>query len=128
MRSSRTRQGSRQRADFIAALVKAGFPKSRATSAWRLFNAKNGSDQPQRHDDEQLLRYRDAARFLSVSEGTLRNWIHRKQHGLPVIKLGLRHVRFRRSSLVRWLQSRERDVSQLVAAGAATSDSVTAAR
>jgi excisionase family DNA binding protein len=60
----------------------------------------------------ELLNYQEAARFLRISRGTLENWISSGLYDVPHIKVG-RLIRFRTSSLSRWLESRERGKSQL---------------
>lgn len=53
--------------------------------------------------DEQLLDYRQAARFLGITPGNLRVRVHRGL-GPPVIRLGPRSVRFRERDLRAWMQ------------------------
>ena len=53
----------------------------------------------------QLLTYKQAAKYLSVSESYLRRL---KSHGVvPHVYVGNRGVRFRVSSLNRWIEKRE---------------------
>lgn len=52
-----------------------------------------------------FLSTTDAAQFLGVSVGTLEVWRCRKRYAIPFIKVG-RLVRYRRSALERWLESR----------------------
>lgn len=54
--------------------------------------------------DNRLLSYKEAARFLRISEPYLRRL---KQKGkVPFVKIG-RSVRFRLSSLNSWVEKRE---------------------
>ena len=62
---------------------------------------------PPKRAEHGLLNYERAARLLGVSRGTLENWVSSGLYGVPFIKVG-RLVRFRRDSLERWLESRER--------------------
>lgn len=55
--------------------------------------------------DNQLLNYKQAARYLAISEPYLRRL---KSRGLiPCVLVGDRAVRFRVSSLNRWIEKRE---------------------
>lgn len=52
-----------------------------------------------------LLTYKKAAQWLNVSETTLRLW---KSAGkIPWVPVGTRGVRFRTSSLKKWIEERE---------------------
>ncbi|NCU37393.1 DNA-binding protein [Candidatus Falkowbacteria bacterium] len=55
--------------------------------------------------DVKLLNYGDAARLLQVSEGTLRNWVSRKDVSSPPYrkKPGGRRVYFIESELIQWI-------------------------
>ena len=55
--------------------------------------------------DNQLLSYAQAAKYLSVSESYLRR-LKSKGH-IPFVFIGSRGVRFRVSSLNRWIEKRE---------------------
>lgn len=61
----------------------------------------------------ELLNYEEAARFLRISRGTLENWISSGLYDVPHVKVG-RLIRFRTSSLSRWLESRERGSSRAI--------------
>ena len=52
------------------------------------------------------LNTAQAAEFLGVAIGTLEVWRCSKRYAIPYIKCG-RLVRYRRSDLVAWLESRE---------------------
>lgn len=54
---------------------------------------------------KDLLTEREAAEFLDVSPGTLPVWRSTGRYTLPFIKIGHK-VRYRRSDLERWLESR----------------------
>jgi excisionase family DNA binding protein len=54
-----------------------------------------------------LLDEREAAKHLEVSDGTLSVWRSTGRYKLPFIKIG-RKVRYRRSDLDAWLESRTR--------------------
>jgi excisionase family DNA binding protein len=55
--------------------------------------------------ENSLLSYKEAARYLSVSESYLRRL---KRRGLvPCVFIGDRGIRFRVSSLNRWIEKRE---------------------
>ena len=56
-------------------------------------------------DDSTLMTRKEAAKFLSVSEGTLAVWHCEKRHDVPMIKVG-RCCRYRRSELEAWLRAR----------------------
>lgn len=59
----------------------------------------NGSD---------LLDDKAAAALLDVSPGTLAVWRSTGRYSLPFLKVG-RKVRYRRESLLAWLESRTRE-------------------
>ncbi len=63
-----------------------------------------------RHNDE-LLGYEDGAKFIGIRPGTLQVWVCTGRYGIPYLKVG-RLVRFRKSALAAWLQSRERGGEQ----------------
>lgn len=52
-----------------------------------------------------LLNTIEAAEFLGTSPGTLEVWRCTKRYAIPFLKVG-RLVRYRRSDLEQWLQSR----------------------
>ncbi len=52
-----------------------------------------------------LLDTVEAAVVLDVTPGTLEVWRSTRRHNLPFVKVG-RLVRYRRSDLVAWLESR----------------------
>jgi excisionase family DNA binding protein len=60
---------------------------------------------------EELLDYRGAARFLDTPVGTLQVWVSTRRYSLPFYKLG-RKVRFKRSELAAWLDTRKRGGAQ----------------
>jgi excisionase family DNA binding protein len=67
--------------------------------------ASSASSKPSEFFENQLLSYKQAARYLSVSEPYLRRL---KSKGLvPFVLVGNRAVRFRVSSLNRWIEKRE---------------------
>jgi excisionase family DNA binding protein len=53
----------------------------------------------------ELLSEAEAAVYLGLKPGTLSVWRSTKRYDLPFVKVG-RLVRYRRSDLDRWLQSR----------------------
>jgi excisionase family DNA binding protein len=57
--------------------------------------------------DDELLDYEGASRFLDTPVGTLQVWVCTQRYGLPYYKLG-RKVRFRKSELLAWLETRKR--------------------
>ena len=65
----------------------------------------SGFLQEKKFFDIQLLTYKDAAKYLSVSESYLRKLKARRQ--IPYVFVGNRGVRFRVSSLILWLEKRE---------------------
>src|ERR1041385_5213085 len=83
--------------------------KSDASMAGLFFGltqlGKWGSSMPQA-EDQDVLSYPHAARFLGVSERTLERWVRERR--IPFIQLPRRGtwsgVRFLRSQLVKWLQ------------------------
>ena len=54
-----------------------------------------------------LIDEREAAAVLCVSPGTLSVWRSTGRYGLPFVKVG-RNVRYSRSELEAWLESRTR--------------------
>ena len=55
--------------------------------------------------ENQLLNYKQAASYLSVSESYLRRL--KSRGNVPHVFIGSRGVRFRVSSLNRWIEKRE---------------------
>jgi len=53
----------------------------------------------------EYLNTTEAAEFLGVSIGTLEVWRSTKRYAIPYLKCG-RLVRYKRSDLVAWLESR----------------------
>jgi excisionase family DNA binding protein len=58
--------------------------------------------------DADLLDDKAAADLLDVSPGTLSVWRSTGRYNLPFLKVG-RKVRYRRSALLAWLESRTRE-------------------
>lgn len=56
---------------------------------------------------DELLNEVEAAAAIDVTPGTLSVWRSTGRYGIPFIKIG-RNVRYRRSDLVSWLESRTR--------------------
>ncbi len=54
---------------------------------------------------DNLMNYKQAAQYLSLSESYLRQL--KSQGTLPYVLIGSRSIRFRRSSLDQWAQERE---------------------
>jgi len=54
----------------------------------------------------QLLTAEEAAEFLALDVGTIRNLTYRR--GLPCVKVGLRGVRYRLLDLIVWQEERSR--------------------
>lgn len=52
-----------------------------------------------------LLTTQEAAKFLGMSPGSLEVWRSEKRYSIPYVKVG-RLVRYRRSDLEAWLESR----------------------
>ena len=52
----------------------------------------------------QLLDVREAAALLKISPGSLYHWL--SQGRIPVVRLGPRCVRFRRSDLEEWISEK----------------------
>lgn len=65
------------------------------------------------HAQRELLTENEAAPFLDVSPSTLSVWRCTGRYGIPFIKIG-RKVRYRRSDLVAWLESRTRETGATV--------------
>ncbi len=55
--------------------------------------------------DNQLLTYKQAARYLSVTEPYLRRF--KAEGKIPFVPMGTRGVRFRVKSLDEWVERRE---------------------
>ncbi len=53
----------------------------------------------------ELLGEKDAAQYLGIATGTLSVWRSTGRYKIPFIKVG-RRVRYRRSDLETWLESR----------------------
>ncbi len=60
------------------------------------------------NESRELLSESEAAPILDVEPGTLSVWRSTGRYGLPFIKIG-RKVRYRRSDLIAWMESRTRD-------------------
>ena len=56
-------------------------------------------------EQSDLLTREQAAEFLGVAPNTLAIWACEGRYDLPMVKVG-RLVRYRRSDLVAWLESR----------------------
>lgn len=54
-----------------------------------------------------LLDETEAAQYLTLSPGTLSVWRSTGRYSIPFVKVG-RRVRYRRSDLLAWLESRTR--------------------
>jgi excisionase family DNA binding protein len=59
------------------------------------------------HKPRELIDETEAADFLNISPGTLSVWRSTGRYSIPFVKVG-RRVRYRRSDLEAWLQSRTR--------------------
>lgn len=55
--------------------------------------------------DNQLLGYKQAAKYLNLSESYLRRL--KAQGKMPFVKIGVRGVRFRVSAINKWVAERE---------------------
>lgn len=60
--------------------------------------------------DNQLLTYKQAAQYLGISEPYLRKL--KAQVEIPFVVVGVRAIRFRMSSLNRWIEEREINVQE----------------
>jgi excisionase family DNA binding protein len=58
-------------------------------------------------DQTELLSADQAAATIDVTSGTLSVWRSTGRYGIPFIKIG-RKVRYRKSDLLAWLESRTR--------------------
>lgn len=58
-------------------------------------------------DQIELLSADQAAATIDVTSGTLSVWRSTGRYGIPFIKIG-RKVRYRKSDLLAWLESRTR--------------------
>lgn len=56
------------------------------------------------HENDELLTRPEAARYLKVTVGTLAVWDCTKRYNLEPLYVGKRSVRYRRSSLDRFLE------------------------
>lgn len=56
----------------------------------------------------ELLNEKQAAKYLTVSPGTLSVWRSTGRYSLPFVKVG-RRVRYRLSDLDAWLEARSRE-------------------
>lgn len=68
---------------------------------------------PELNDGDDWLRYREAARLIGVTSGTLTVWVCTGRYGVPFYKAG-RNVQFKRSELLSWLATRRRGAPQFV--------------
>lgn len=59
-------------------------------------------------DRTELLSPDQAAATIDVTSGTLSVWRSTGRYGIPFIKIG-RKVRYRKSDLIAWLESRTRE-------------------
>ena len=59
--------------------------------------------------ENELVNEKEAASILDLAPGTLSVWRCTKRYKIPFIKVG-RLVRYRRSELDTWLESRTQDV------------------
>lgn len=59
-------------------------------------------------DRTELLSADQAAATIDVTSGTLSVWRSTGRYGIPFIKIG-RKVRYRKSDLIAWLESRTRE-------------------
>jgi hypothetical protein len=66
--------------------------------------------RPQNHD---LVDEREAAEILDVVPGTLSVWRSTGRYGIPFVKIG-RNVRYSRTALLNWLESRTRTTGATV--------------
>jgi excisionase family DNA binding protein len=55
--------------------------------------------------ESELLTRNEAARYLGIKPGTLACWVSTRRYALAFVRVGSR-VRYRRSDLDAWLQSR----------------------
>jgi excisionase family DNA binding protein len=55
-------------------------------------------------DENSLLNVREAAALLGISAGTLYHWLSERR--VPVVRLGPRCVRFRKSDLDEWISEK----------------------
>ena len=108
-----------RRSDFIAGLRLKGWSHRAAAEAWMLWRhgKSKSSEGLVSTDDAEPVNYARAARFIGVSEGTLRHWISTGLNGVPFIKYGRGggRVRFLLPSLAAWRAARERGGSQSTA-------------
>lgn len=63
----------------------------------------NGAAQPEPHHHE-WLDLRALTRYASVSQRTLREWIHRASNPLPAVRVGSKLL-VRRSAFDQWLEN-----------------------
>ena len=108
--------GSKQNL-FVEALRKAGWSRKAATAAWKRLAIEPSPRAEAPSTGKELMNVREAAAFLGVAEWTLRHWVCSRANGIPFLKYGNGRggaVKFRRASLLRWLEARERGGEQLV--------------
>jgi excisionase family DNA binding protein len=73
-------------------------------------DVNGGSTVQNQHEspsNDPLLDYRAASTFLGIATGTLQIWVSTRRYSLPFFKVG-RSVRFKRSELMAWLDTRKR--------------------
>jgi excisionase family DNA binding protein len=56
-------------------------------------------------NENSLLDVREAAALLRIAPGTLYHWLS-ESRDVPVVRLGARCVRFRRSDLEQWISEK----------------------
>lgn len=61
----------------------------------------------QKQPINDLMGEKEAADFLGVTQGTLQVWRSTGRYAIPFVKVG-RLVKYRRSSLQQWIESRTR--------------------
>ena len=75
--------------------------------AAELFSVVLESLQANRNNCNDLVGEKEAAAILGVTPGTLQVWRSTGRYGIPFVKVG-RLVKYRRSALEDWLESRTR--------------------
>lgn len=54
--------------------------------------------------EENLLKRREAAKFLAVTEGTLAVWACTNRYNLPIVRIGKRMIRYRLEDLKNFIE------------------------
>ena len=55
--------------------------------------------------EDTLITMKDVAELCAVDIATVKWWVRSRQ--IPFVKLGYRHIRFQRTAVLKWIDSRK---------------------